>query len=164
MAENDTNRDAEQALTGINEEAPVVSGAEIDIAAPPQAVWGVLTAFERWPTWNRAVKSMSMEGAVAAGSVFRWRAGPGTITSTLERVEEPRLIAWTGRTLGVEAIHFWHLEPRGGTTHVRTEESYEGLVASLLRRYLKKTLDTALAEGLHDLKAESERGAPAGTG
>lgn len=93
--------------------------------------------------------------------MFRWRAGPGTITSTLERVEEPRLIAWTGRTLGITAIHFWHLQPRDGTTLVRTEESYEGLVATLLRRYLKKTLDTALAEGLHDLRAEVEGGEPA---
>jgi hypothetical protein len=164
MAEDDTNRDAAQALTGINEDAPVVSGAEIDIATSPQAVWGVLTAFELWPSWNRAVKSMSIEGPIAAGSVFRWRAGPGTITSTLERVDEPRLIAWRGRTLGIKAIHFWHLEPRGDTTHVRTEESYEGLVASLLRRYLQKTLDTALAEGLRDLKAESERAAPVRTG
>jgi hypothetical protein len=49
---------------------------------------------------------MAMQGAVARGSTFRWKAGPGTITSRIERVEPPRLIAWTGKTLGIHAIHF----------------------------------------------------------
>jgi hypothetical protein len=33
--------------------------------------------------------------------------GSETITSTIERVEPPRLFAWTGRTLGIKAIHVW---------------------------------------------------------
>jgi hypothetical protein len=40
---------------------------------------------------------------------------------------------------------------------VRTEESYEGVVARLLRGSLQKTLDAALADGLRSLKAEVER-------
>jgi hypothetical protein len=99
---------------------------------------------------------MSVEGAVAPGTVFRWKAGPGTITSRIQRVQRPRLIAWTGRTLGINAIHVWHLEPRDGGTFVRTEESYEGLVSRLLRRSLQRTLDRSLAEGLEDLKGEVE--------
>jgi uncharacterized protein YndB with AHSA1/START domain len=142
---------------GINEQAPVVGASEIEIDAGPEAVWEVLTAFERWPSWNRDVKSLTMQGGVAPGSVFRWKAGPGTITSTIQRVERPRLIAWTGKTLGIKAIHFWHLEPRDGRTFVRTEESYEGLVARLFRRSLQKTLDRALADGLRYLKTEVER-------
>jgi uncharacterized protein YndB with AHSA1/START domain len=144
-------------VAGINENAPVVSTSEIEIAAPPDDVWDVLTAFERWPSWLRDVKSVLVEGPVAAGTVFRWKAGPGTIKSTIQRVERPHLIAWTGRTLGIDAIHFWHFEARDGATFVRTEESYEGLVSRLLRRPLQKTLDRALDDGLHDLKAEVER-------
>jgi uncharacterized protein YndB with AHSA1/START domain len=144
-------------LTGINERAPVVGASEIEIAAAPEAVWEVLTAFERWPTWNQDVKAMSVRGPVAEGLIFRWKAGPGTITSTVRLVEPPRRLAWTGKTFGIEAIHFWHLEPRDGKTFVRTEESYEGLVARLLGGPLQKTLDRALADGLRYLKAEAER-------
>jgi hypothetical protein len=143
--------------TGINEQAPIVGTSEIEIAASPEAVWEVLTAFEGWPTWNREVKSMTIQGNVAPGTVFRWKAGPGTITSTIQRVEPPRKIAWTGKTLGIDAIHFWHLEPRNGVTFVRTEESFEGLVARLFRRSLQRTLDRSLADGLAYLKAEVER-------
>jgi uncharacterized protein YndB with AHSA1/START domain len=141
----------------INHAAPVVGASEIEIAAAPDAVWEVLTAFERWPSWNRDVRSMTFEGQVAPGATFRWKAGPGTITSTIQRVERQQLIAWTGKTIGLDAIHVWHLEPRNGGTFVRTEESYEGLLASLLRRPLQRTLNRALASGLRYLKTEVEQ-------
>jgi hypothetical protein len=81
----------------------------------------------------------------------------GTITSTIERVEAPRLIAWTGKTLGIKAIHFWYLEARNGKTVVRTEESYDGLVARVFRGSIQKVLDRALETGLRGLKTEVER-------
>ncbi len=148
-------------VTEVNEEAPVVGAGEIEIAAAPEVVWDVLTAIDRWPSWNPQVKSASLQGEIAEGSVFRWKAGPGTITSTLRRVEPPQLIAWTGKTMGIDAIHVYRLEPRDGNTFVRTKESYEGLVARLFRGPLQKTLDKALVEGLRHLKAEAERRANA---
>jgi uncharacterized protein YndB with AHSA1/START domain len=157
MSDRTSGAPKEEPRGGINKRAPVVGASEIEIAAAPEAVWKVLTAFERWPNWNPQVRSLTLQGGVAPGSVFRWKAGPGTITSTIQRVERPRLIAWTGETLGIKAIHFWHFEPRDGNTFVRTEESYEGLVARLLRRSLQKALDRALGEGLGFLKTEVER-------
>ena len=77
----------------INERAPVVAAGEIEIAANPQIVWDVLTAIDRWPSWNPDVKAVSVSGAVAEGTDFRWKSGTGTITSTIWRVEPPRLIA-----------------------------------------------------------------------
>jgi hypothetical protein len=103
---------------------------------------------------------MSVSGDVVPGTEFRWKAGPGTITSTIRRVEPPTLIGWTGRTLGIRATHVYRLEGREGGTLVRSEESYEGLVARVLRRPLRKTLDAALADGLRHLKLEAERRSP----
>ena len=143
-------------------EAPVRSSSQIDVAAPPKVVWEVLTSFERWPQWNPDVKSMSFNGPLAPGSEFRWKAGPGTIVSTLERVEPPRAIAWRGRTMSIKAMHEWRLEPRDGGTHVETEESFSGLLARLFRGPLQKTLDKSLSDGLEHLKREAERGAGAG--
>ena len=59
------------------EDAPVRSTAEVEIDAPPQAVWDVLTDFQSWPHWNPDVKSMSFAGPLAPGSEFRWKAGAG---------------------------------------------------------------------------------------
>ena len=136
---------------------PVKSSAETGIAAPPQVVWEVLTRFEDWPNWNPDVKSMSFAGPLGPGAEFRWKAGPGTIVSTLERVEQPSYISWRGRGLTIKAYHEWWLEPRDGGTHVRTEESFSGLLARLLRGMLEKTLDKTLIDGLVHLKHEAER-------
>jgi uncharacterized protein YndB with AHSA1/START domain len=141
----------------VNRAAPVVAADEIEIVASPQAVWDVLTDLESWPRWKSDVKSMSVEGALAKGTVFRWRAGPGTITSTIQDVRPPTLIAWTGTTFGIKARHVYRLEPRGEGTLVHTEESYEGLVARLLRGSLQNTLEKGLSDGLRSLKAETER-------
>jgi uncharacterized protein YndB with AHSA1/START domain len=137
--------------------APVNSKREIEIAAPPEVVWDVLTGFAEWPQWNPQVNSMSFDGPVAAGSTFRWKAGPGTIVSTLEEVDPPRYVRWRGRTLTIDAIHDWRLESRDGGTHVETEESYSGLLARVMRGPLQKTLDSALEQGLVHLKREAER-------
>jgi hypothetical protein len=79
----------------INSQAPVVGASEIEIVASSQAVREVLTAFERWPSWNRDVKSMSVQGPIAPRTIFRWKAGPGTITSGLtNRLAETRPGPW----------------------------------------------------------------------
>ena len=140
-----------------NGSVPVKSSAEIEIDASPQVVWEVLTRFENWSSWNPDVKSMSFDGPLAPGSEFRWKAGPGTIVSTLDRIEPPRHIAWRGRTLTINAYHEWWLEPSDGGTHVRTEESFSGLLVRLLRGSLQKTLDKSLQDGLQHLKHEAER-------
>jgi uncharacterized protein YndB with AHSA1/START domain len=151
------NSQAEEPIAGVNRDAPVVGRDEIEVGAPPELVWRVLTGFEDWPTWNPDVKSVSMQGEFAKGSVFRWKAGPGTIESTIRRVEPPRLIAWTGKTLGIRATHFWWLEPKGEGTLIRTEESFEGVVPRLLRRQSQRALDGGLENTLRHLKAEAER-------
>ena len=38
----------------------------------------------QWPSWNPDVKSVTMEGPVQPGTVFRWKAGPSSLTSTLQ--------------------------------------------------------------------------------
>jgi uncharacterized protein YndB with AHSA1/START domain len=143
--------------TEINESAPVIGRSQTEIDASPETVWEVLTAVESWPAWNPDVKSVSVEGDIAEGKSFRWKAGPGTITSTIQQIDAPRRIAWTGKTFGIDATHVYRLEGGNGKTLVRTEESYEGLVARVLRGSLQKTLDKALEQGLAHLKSEVER-------
>ena len=141
----------------VNENAPAVSSAEVEVAADPEVVWEVLTAIEAWPGWNPDVTAASLEGELTEGSRFRWKAGRATITSTLQRVEPPRLIAWTGKTLGLRAIHVWRLEAHGAGTFVSTAESWEGPVARVFRKRMQETLSRAVEAGLGYLKAEAER-------
>jgi len=141
----------------VNREAPVVASTEVEIDAPPEVVWDIMTAIDRWPEWNPDIKTAALQGGLQEGSTFRWKTGPGTVVSTLREIDRPKRIAWTGRSLGVKAAHVWEIEPHNGGTLVRTEESWEGLPAKLFRKSSQKTVEKALREGPHYLKAEAER-------
>ncbi len=141
----------------IDANAPVVGTRDIRVDAPPAVLWDVMSAIDDWPSWNPEIKSARLGGPLAPGSTFRWRAGPGEITSTLREVRPGELIEWTGRTFGVTAIHVWRIRPDGDGSVVTTEESWDGLPARLFRRPSQRRLDAALESGLHLLKAEAER-------
>ncbi len=80
----------------VDRDAPVVAQASIEIVAEPDIVWSAVADFESWPAWNPDVKTMSLDGPLIEGTTFRWKAGPGTITSTLRCVERPAELGWTG--------------------------------------------------------------------
>jgi len=73
--------------------APVVAWGEIEIRATPDEVWQVIASIEHWPVWNPDVQWASLEGKLTPGTQFRWKSGPGVITSTLQQVERPKLLA-----------------------------------------------------------------------
>jgi len=145
----------------IDRSAPVLAESRVEIAAGPEVVWDTIADLERWPEWNPDVKAMSVDGPVAEGTTFRWKAGPGTITSTLRSVERPREIGWTGETLGIVAVHVWRFEPGDGHTLASTAESWAGWLPRLVRGPMRKQLQNAVDAGLPHLKAEAERRAAA---
>ena len=147
----------------IDRTAPVVAQTQIQIAADQRTVWDTLTDFASWPAWKQEVRSMSLHGPVAAGSTFRWKAGPGTIRSRLQEVDAPHKIAWTGVTLGIRAVDLLRLEARDGGTLVTEEESWDGLPARLFRSRMRRTLQSGIEHGLKSLKVEAERRAKAVT-
>jgi hypothetical protein len=138
--------------------APVFSEGSIEIAATPEVVWDTLADFARWPEWSPGVGSVSLEGPVAQGTTFRWKAGATRLVSVLRRVDRPRELGWTGRTMGIAAIHVWRFEARDGGCVASMEESFDGLVAKLLRGRLQRQLDDTTAKGLAALKARAEAG------
>ena len=142
----------------IDEHAPAVARASVKIDAPIDDVWRFLSEIDSWPTWNSDVASAKLDGHLAPGSTFRWRAGPARITSTIRNVEAPRRIEWTGRTLGIDAVHVYALESDadGGTT-VTSAESWDGRIVRLLRGRMQRQLQQSTESGLEQLKRAAER-------
>ncbi len=151
------DRSKEIPKTTINENAPVSMAIETKIAAEPEIVWEIIANIKDWPSWNHDVKQVSMDGDLAKGTEFRWKSGRNTITSIIQGVERPRLLAWTGRTVGIKVIHVWHIEPQNGGTLVRTEESWEGFIVRIFRGSMQDELEKASNSGIMYLKTESER-------
>jgi len=144
----------------IDDNAPVIARGEIEIQADPDTIWDVLIDINNWPRWNPDIKSASLEGAVAEGSKFRWKARSISITSIFQEVDKPRLLGWTGKTMGIKAVHIWKLEPKEDTTIARTEESWEGPLTHVMKGSAQDMLQKSIDSGLQYLKQEIEKTSP----
>ena len=142
-------------------DAPVEASAEAVIEAPIDLVWSLQSDLANWPAWNPAVSKMRIEGPVSPGTQFRWKAGGAGIVSKLALVTPPHAIAWTGRTLGVQAVHVWSFEAVPGGTRVETRECFLGFLPRQFPGMLRRTLAKALDQSMQSLKSEAERRARA---
>lgn len=141
----------------IDPTAPVISRRHIHVAAPLEAIWTLLTDINGWTSWNPVVSKAELDGPLAPGTVFRWKSGGMRILSTLQDVEPMRRVSWTGRMLGINAIHVWILEKEDGGVLIRTAESFDGPLARIFKAMLQRVLDRSLEAGLHSLKTAAER-------
>lgn len=118
----------------------------IDIDAPPERVWSVLTDFASYPDWNPFVRRIS--GDLVTGSRITVRLQPPggrgmTFKPVIEEVTPGRSLRWLGR-LGAPRIfdgeHSFTLEPRpGGGTHFVHAERFSGVLVAPLGRMLEAT-------------------------
>ncbi len=138
-------------------EARAASHATILIHAPLPRIWGLVTDVDRWPQWNRAVQSARLDGPVAPGSVFRWKSGGFSVTSTFRDIEPMTRLSWTGVAFGTHAVHRWTFLPTDRGVQVTTTETFEGWMPALMPGAMQKTLDDTLPALLASLKAAAER-------
>lgn len=130
---------------------------QILIQAPAEVVWMVLTDIEGWPAWQENVRSAKLKGPVAENTKFIWKAGGLTFHSRLHTVKARETFGWTGRILGVFAVHNWRLAVEGESTLVDVEESLEGFFPTLMKKSFQKQLSFGMEKNLLELKEESEK-------
>jgi uncharacterized membrane protein len=140
----------------INSQAPAYYTAQIVINAPIEIVWEILSDIPNWPMWNPDVETVAMREPLAPGATFKWKAGGSSLASQLLVVEAPTIIGWSGEAMSIRAKHVFRLVRDGNQTIVTTEESFEGLLASLLRKYMQGVLRTTLDKNLVSLKTACE--------
>jgi hypothetical protein len=141
----------------INEQAPAKSTRELHIEATCEVVWRLLADINNWPRWNPAVSRARLDGPFAPGSIFRWKSGGSSLVSTIQDVERPTRVTWTGETFGVTGVHVWNLKAVGTGVLVSTSESFDGWLVRLFRWPFQRLLDKALEEALRSLKAAAEK-------
>lgn len=140
----------------IDTKAPLTAHKEILIEAPVEKVWARQTDIDGWTAWQPDITAAKLEGALVAGSVFRWKAKGLKIVSTLHTVEPQHKIGWTGVSLGMYAIHNWTFEAQGDSTRVIGEESLSGWLTRLLKLFDPKFLEKSLEASLQTLKNQVE--------
>ncbi len=143
----------------INTHAPLVAHKEILINASPEAVWKIQSDINGWKDWQTDISKSQLNGALMAGSVFKWTSGGFAVTSTLQEVVPQQRISWSGKAFGSFAKHVWMFKPQNGGTLVVTEESMEGWLIALLKPFMPGFLDKSLEVWTKNLKRRVESNA-----
>ena len=151
------------ASSQVNPRAPAQTRQTVEIAAPPETVWRLLSQVNQWAAWQPDITAPHLNGPFQAGTSFDWRSGGLRIHSTLHTVEPPARIGWSGAAFGTFAVHNWTLTrlPNGHTA-VRVDEGMEGWLVRLLRPIFQRGLDSSITRWLAHLKQTAENPLPLG--
>jgi len=68
----------------------------------------------------------------------------------------PSKLSWTGRTLGVPAIHVYRVSRKDGDVTVRIEGSWGRVLARISRTRFRSMLQTAIGDGLIAVRQAAE--------
>ncbi len=117
----------------------------VEIAAPPTAVWRVLTDFPSYPAWNPFIRRL--EGEAHVGARLRVTVQPPgrrpmTFRPTVRAAKPERELRWLGHLLlpGLfDGEHAFVIEPVGVGCRLRHEERFAGLLAGAFPGMLADT-------------------------
>jgi uncharacterized membrane protein len=141
----------------IDTKAPLKAKKDIVIDAPVSHVWMVQSDIRNWPKWQKDVSYAELRGKLAKGTVFTWKAMGMNITSELQEVVENKIIGWSGKSIGMSAIHVWKFEKQGNKTRVITEESLSGWFPMIIKLFKPDFLEQSLIKALETLKDQAEK-------
>jgi hypothetical protein len=108
---------------------------EAFLAAPPEAVWNVLTDFSAYAEWNPL--NLKASGRARLGARIPMTAlnparpdRPARMNVRITRFEPNRFLEWVGYVpLLFKGRHFFELTPDGGGTRLKHGEDQTGLIS-----------------------------------
>lgn len=126
----------------------------VDIAAPVERIWRVLTDFSSYPQWSRFILSIEGEAHEGARLSVRMDDGGGAMAASPEILvcKAPAELRWRGG-LGApflfSAEHYFRLEGSSVGTRLIHGEIFGGLLVPLFW----KRLDTRTRRAFEDFNA-----------
>ena len=131
----------------------------VEIAAPVDVVWSVLSDGPRWPEWTPTVSSVKplRPGPLAVGSMvlIRQPKFPPALW-TVTSLDPGRGFTWLNRAPGLRVAAHHLVEPASAGSRVTLTLEYEGFVGGLLARMTRGITERYLALEAQGLKARSE--------
>ena len=120
--------------------------SEIEIQAPPDTVWAVLTDFPAYPDWNPI--EIEMHGEPVVGTQLHHTSKlpgrkPMRFSPTIVAADPGRVLAWEGRVVIpylFDVHHRFELSPATTEgTRLRQSERFSGLLVPFLAKTLRQT-------------------------
>ena len=131
----------------------------VDVAAPPERIWQVMTDVELWPEWTQSVQKVKRldSGPFRVGSRARIKQ-PKFLPAVWEVTElsPQRGFTWISRSPGVVASAKHRIEPTARGSKVNLSVAYGGLLGGVVAKLLGGITDRYLMFEAAGLKQRSE--------
>jgi uncharacterized protein YndB with AHSA1/START domain len=138
-------------------------GTAVEISAPPERVWAVMSDIERWPEWTASVTRIERldPGPLAVGHRVRIRQ-PRLLPAVwrVTELEPGRGFTWITRSPGVRATGYHRVEPAGRGSRAHLTLRFDGILARPIARLTGELTNRYLDLEARGLKQRSEQLAP----
>jgi uncharacterized membrane protein len=134
----------------------------IDIKAPPQRVWAVLSDIEGWPDWTASVTSVQRldRGPLVVGSRARLRQPKlRPAIWQITKVEKNAGFTWTTKSPGLLVTGHHAIEPleKGSASRVTLAVEFAGWLSPLVAWLTRRLNEEYLGIEAAGLKKRSEQ-------
>lgn len=131
----------------------------IDIAAPVERVWQVMSDVDHWHEWTPSITSIKRLGdkpfAVGTRAVVKQPKFPPAFWK-VDSIEPGRSFTWVSTAPGMRVIGYHAVEPINGGSRATLSIEYHGIVGSWFGGLTKGITQRYIALEAHGLKARSE--------
>jgi uncharacterized membrane protein len=132
----------------------------IDIDAPPERVWSVMSDVQRWHEWTASITSVELlDGATALAMGARARIRQPKLPTVVWRVtalESGRFFEWLTTSPGAHTLAGHAVRPHGAGSTVRLFIDQTGPVGSLIAFLYKGLTRRYIQMEIEGLKRRSE--------
>jgi len=128
----------------------------LEVGATAVSLYDILTDVKAWP---RSQGTWCIKPPIAplqAGSTFVAHGGGVKWSITVTEADRPRRVVWTGRRVGLEAVHEWEFVEAAGKTDVLTRETMAGWMLPVVYPLAKRGLARTNQQWLVSLKSRAE--------
>ena len=134
----------------------------IQIDAPTQRVWDVMSDVERWHEWTASIRSIRRTNSGpfrvgASARVLQPRLPPADWVVT--SLDEGRSFVWESRAPGARVIGTHAVEPSGTGSRALLSVQYHGPIGNIIGRLFGGITRRYIALEAEGLKRRSEAGA-----
>lgn len=131
----------------------------VDIAAPADVVWNVISDVERWPEWTASVKRVRRlgQGPFGLGSraLINQPKFPPAVWKVID-LNEGRRFQWQSGAPGMWVVGDHSVTPTAGGSRATLALHYSGLFGGLMSRMTRGITERYLAMEAAGLKRQSE--------
>ena len=96
---------------------------EVEIDAPVEKVWDVLTNPKTWPQWFPGIKEVSNIGAISKNNQFDWKDEERTGQGKIVKLEPERRLEIETQMGDDRDLHVFILKPSGGILGLAKDET-----------------------------------------